>query len=201
MYVESSAFQIHFLSEQEHWRKSLLPTCKQQVPTPSPCFPFSLSQMVWSLLLLRGFSSRGWGVFASHTCLPLSRPCHVISFIPFNSFPGMWGKDHNLGAGGKQNWIAVKNLPLTNLLTFSKSLNFPQPCFLHLLIGDSPDVCVVWISYVSQSRDTILLERLGALWFSIFTNFIAHVDIFPSREVDTQPLKCPSSDWLSRREE
>lgn len=150
----------------------------------------------------RGFSSHGWGPFASPVQAQ-SRPGHVISFIPFNSFPGFGGGEGRSQfekKKTKQNRIP-KNLPLTHLLTFSKSLNFFQPCFPHLWIGDSHTRHVVSVSYVSESRDGVLGDGLWTLWFSLFTNFIAYVDIFPSKKVDTLPLKCSNSDWLSRQEE
>lgn len=153
MYVESSAFQIHFLSEQEHWR-TVSPASLQAAGAHSQpvSLPPSLKWCgVFSYWVVSLHTAEGSSLLIS----AYPSPGPVMWLVSFHSTPFLacGGKITICGGAGKQNWIAVKNLPLTNLLTFSKSLNFPQPCFFHLLIGDSPDVCVVWISYVSQSRD------------------------------------------------
>lgn len=134
VYVWSPHFKYIYFLNKNIGERSLLPTPRLQVHALPPSLPFlPLPDGVESpLLKQRGFSSHCGRLLASLAHFPLSRPHHVTGFIPFDSSsPGMRGKDHDLKKINKT-WTLVKTQLLTNLLTFSKLLNFSQPWFLHL---------------------------------------------------------------------
>lgn len=93
--MESSAFQIHLLSEQEHWR-TVSPAKSPAVGAHSPALPPSPTLRGVFLLVQKGLLFPLLRHLAS-AVIALAQAYHVTGFIPLDSTSrGLWGKDHNL---------------------------------------------------------------------------------------------------------